>query len=168
MTASASLTIASPVGRLTLTERDGALIRINWGVREGSDRTVLLKEAVTQLNSYFAREINEFALFVNPLGTKFQVSVWEIMVNITFGQLRTYGELAQIVGGSARSIGTACGRNPIPIIIPCHRVVAANGRLGGYSGGTGIETKRVLIAHEGAVHPGPATPGDKPVQAALL
>lgn len=98
----------------------------------------------------------------------FQVSVWENMVNITFGQLSTYGELAQIVGGSARSVGSACGRNPIPIIIPCHRVVAANGRLGGYSGGAGSETKRTLIAHEGAIHTAPAGPGDKPVQAALL
>ncbi|MCZ6860141.1 MAG: methylated-DNA--[protein]-cysteine S-methyltransferase [Alphaproteobacteria bacterium] len=105
---------------------------------------------------------------MNPLGSAFQFNAWKYMTNITFSELSTYGELAQIVGGSARSFGTACGRNPIPIIIPCHRVVAANGRFGGYSGGTGIETKRVLIAHEGAVHAGPATPGDKPVQAALL
>ncbi len=90
------------------------------------------------------------------------------MVNIIFGQLSTHGELAQILGGSAHSVGSACGRNPIPIIIPCHRVVAAKGRLGGYSGGAGIETKRALIAHEGAVHTDPAGPGDKPVQAALL
>lgn len=90
------------------------------------------------------------------------------MVNITFGQLWTYGEMAQIVGGSARAVGTACGRNPIPIIIPCHRVVAANGRLGGYSGGAGNETKRTLIAHEWAIHTAPTEPGDKPVQATLL
>ena len=167
MSAPASLTIPSPVGRLTLSERDGALIGVGWGGPEGADRTALLKEAASQIDGYFANKINVFTLPVNPLGTIFQVSVWENMVNITFGRLSTYGELAQIVGGSARSVGAACGQNPIPIVIPCHRVVAANGRLGGYSGGAGIETKRLLIAHESAVHTGPPPPGDKPVQAAL-
>jgi methylated-DNA-[protein]-cysteine S-methyltransferase len=168
MTASASLSMASPVGRLTLTECDGALVGLEWGGPEGADRTALLKEAKLQLDGYFSHEINVFSLSTNLLGTMFQVSVWENMLNITFGELATYGELAQTVGGSARSVGTACGRNPLPIIVPCHRVVAANGRLGGYSGGAGIETKRMLIAHEGAVHRGPPGPGDKPVQGALL
>ncbi|MHA1538755.1 MAG: methylated-DNA--[protein]-cysteine S-methyltransferase [Alphaproteobacteria bacterium] len=167
MSATASLSIASPVGRLTLSERDEALIKVNWGAPEGSDRTALLKEAAIQLDGYFTHEINEFTLKLNPIGTIFQVSVWVFMVNITFGDLATYGELAQTLGGSARSVGTACGRNPIPIIIPCHRVVAANGRLGGFSGGAGSETKRALITHEGAAHRGPLGLGDKPVQTAL-
>ena len=77
------------------------------------------------------------------------------MLAIPFGETRSYGALATRAGGVPRAIGQACGRNPIPIIVPCHRVVAAGGRLGGFSGGDGLPTKRRLLAHEGATEPAP-------------
>jgi O-6-methylguanine DNA methyltransferase len=84
-----------------------------------------------------------------PEGTAFQQRVWRALSAIPFGETRSYGELARELGSAARAVGGACGANPIPIIIPCHRVLAANRRLGGFSGGDGLSSKQQLLAHEG-------------------
>ena len=85
-----------------------------------------------------------------PAGSNFEHAVWDAMLRIPYGRTRSYGEIARDIGGEARAVGGACGSNPIPIIIPCHRVLAANGRSGGYSGRGGTQTKHFLLALEGA------------------
>jgi len=153
--------ISSPVGALLVCVRNGALTRLTWCGKtdrelpliDDADKT-LLDQAIAQLAAYFAGDLHRFDLPVAPVGTPFQLRVWVAMSAIPFGRTRTYGELAGDVGGVARAVGQACGANPIPIIIPCHRVVAGGGRLGGFSGGQGVASKRALLAHEHAVPQG--------------
>ncbi|MDF1722109.1 MAG: methylated-DNA--[protein]-cysteine S-methyltransferase [Minwuia sp.] len=111
----------------------------------------LVAETSRQLDAYFAGKLDSFDLPVRPAGTTFQRLVWHIMQRIPKGHVRTYGGVAEELGASARAVGTACGRNPIPIIIPCHRIVAANGKLGGFSASGGVEDKVWLLRHEGAL-----------------
>jgi methylated-DNA-[protein]-cysteine S-methyltransferase len=135
-----------------VSARDGAVVALDIGRRAArEDGSPLLAEAAAQLEAFFRRELKRFDLPLAPAGTAFEQAVWRAMLAIPFGAVRTYGALAREVDGIARAVGTACGRNPIPIIIPCHRVVAGDGRLGGYSGGRGRETKCALLAHEGAL-----------------
>jgi methylated-DNA-[protein]-cysteine S-methyltransferase len=143
-----SVTIDSPVGLLTIAEADGAIVQIRWGDGAEGERTPLVAEAVRQLDAYFAGRLKRFDLPLRPAGSAFDQRVWAVMQQIPHGQTRRYGELAMEVGSAPRAIGGACGRNPIPIVIPCHRVLASGG-LGGYSGGEGLATKRALLALEG-------------------
>ncbi len=154
----ASRRFAAPVGPLLITARSGAITRLTWcneKAREtpaASDiERVLLDRAAAQLAAYFAGDPRRFDLPLAPVGTPFQHRVWKEMLAIPYGRTRTYGELARAVGGVARAVGQACGANPIPILIPCHRVVAGAGRLGGFSGGLGRASKRALLVHEHAV-----------------
>ena len=157
----ASRRIASPVGALLLCAQDGRLTRLTWRTARtpetasgtAADRAVL-DRATAQLSAYFAGDLTHFDLPLAPAGSPFQRRVWAVMSQIPFGRTRTYGELARDVGGVARAVGQACGANPIPIIIPCHRVVAGGGGLGGFSGGRGRDSKRALLAHECAVPEG--------------
>ena len=149
--ATASVTIASPVGRLTLTERDGALIRLTWSEGSSSDWSGLLRRASQYIEAYFAGDLKIFDLPLAPEGTAFQKRVYAAMQRIPFGGTRRYGELAAELGSAARAVGAACGSNPLPIVIPCHRVVAAGKGLGGFSGGTGVSTTTWLLNHEGAL-----------------
>lgn len=106
--------------------------------------------ACVQLRAYIDNPDFEFDLPLKLAGSKHQLDVWEAMRRIAAGQTRTYGELATSIGSSPRAVGTACGQNPVPIVVPCHRVVAANG-LGGFMGGKQGESlaiKRWLLAHE--------------------
>ncbi|MGR3723180.1 methylated-DNA--[protein]-cysteine S-methyltransferase [Abyssibius alkaniclasticus] len=139
--------LQSPYGALTLVERDGAIAALRWGGGAG-DETPLLREAAAQLADYFAGARQKFDL---PLGFApgLTGAVMLAMCAIPFGETRTYGELARALGASAQAIGQACGANPIPIIVPCHRILGAKW-LGGYSGGGGIESKIALLRHEGA------------------
>ena len=109
----------------------------------------MLEEARRQLNAYFDGRLKYFDLPLAPQGSLFQRAVWDQLRRIPFGTARTYGDSAVAIGNAPRAIGGACGRNPIPIIIPCHRVVAKGGRLGGLSGYAGLETKRRLLRLEG-------------------
>ena len=143
------LSFDSPVGPLTVTERDGAVVSLDWRAQANGDASPLLTAARRQLEAYFAGELAEFDLPVAPAGTPHQQKVWRAMQEIPFGAHQTYGALSAAIGSSARAVGTACGRNPIPIVIPCHRVLAAGGRIGGYSGGGGTATKRYLLSLEG-------------------
>ena len=152
-------TIESPVGRLSINEAGGAVVRIAWvedpagdpagdlGARPGE--TPLLARAAEQLDQYFAGERRVFDLPLAPSGTPFQRRVWTEMARILFGATASYATLARKTGSVARAMGGACGANPIPIVIPCHRVVAEGGALGGFSGGAGVETKIALLELEG-------------------
>ena len=132
---------------LTLTEEDGAIVAIDWGWGRDQQETALLIEARHQIEAYLDGERQDFALPLRPRGSAYRQRVWAALAAIPYGATRTYAEVAQIAGGGARSVGGANGANPIPIVIPCHRVVAMAG-LGGYSGGEGLETKRRLLQLE--------------------
>jgi methylated-DNA-[protein]-cysteine S-methyltransferase len=142
-----SIAIDSPVGRLTVFATEGAIVSIAWADDPQSEPTAVLVEACRQLEAYFERRLTDFDLPLMPAGSPFQRRVWAAMQQIPHGQTRSYGELAMEVGSAPRAIGGACGRNPIPIVIPCHRVLGRNG-LGGYSGGAGLATKRRLLELE--------------------
>lgn len=141
--------VDTPVGWLSLTEEDGAITRLAWGQSGGGDYSTLLLTAIDQLKAYFAGELTEFDLPLAVKGSEFQKSVCAAMLAIPFGDTRTYGDIAKDLSAPAQPVGNACGANPIPVIIPCHRVLGANG-LGGFSGQGGIETKVTLLKHEGA------------------
>jgi methylated-DNA-[protein]-cysteine S-methyltransferase len=137
------------VGRLGVTEKDGWIVRVDWSAREAGEPTPLLEEAVRQLKAYFAGELKEFDLPLKPSGNDFQQVVCKAMSAIPYGSTRTYGEIAEELGTYGQPVGQACGANPIPVIIPCHRVLSANG-LGGFSAEGGVETKIALLKHENA------------------
>ena len=150
----ARCTVESPVGPLTITAEDGAITAIDFGGSGGHrPNGGVLAEAARQLTEYFAGELREFALPLAPFGTPFRLRVWEAMQAIPHGQTRSYGDLARALDSAPRAIGGACGANPIPLVIPCHRVVGAGGALGGFSGGAGCDTKRQLLALERALPP---------------
>lgn len=148
--------VPSPLGPLTVTATEEAIIDLDWGGRPDPAQPAnsLLAEAARQLEAYFADGKFRFDLPLAPAGSDFQRAVWDFMLAIPAGQTRTYGEAAAAIGGSARTdaraVGGACGANPIPVIIPCHRILAAGGEAGGYSGKGGLDTKRWLLKHEGA------------------
>ena len=148
-------TVDSPIGELLLTAEDGALTRLNMSPfdvhpdwRHDPDA---LSDAATQLEEYFAGERTSFDLDLAPAGTEFQQRVWAMLLEIPFGETTTYGTLAGRLGNprTVRAVGLANGRNPIAVIIPCHRVIGANGSLVGFGGG--LERKRVLLDHEAGV-----------------
>lgn len=141
------LSFHSPVGDLTLSQEDDAIVALDWGWGRDQADTKLLQEARQQLNDYFDGLRTHFALKLAPHATPYQARIWEALTKIPPGETRRYGDLAATVGGSARAVGGAMARNPIPILIPCHRVVASNGP-GGYSGGDGLPTKAFLLALE--------------------
>ena len=143
----AHLSVHSPVGALTVFEDAGSIVVLEWGRAPAAETTPLLDETKRQLNAYFAGRLTKFDLPLHPQGTPFQEGLWGRLSDIPYGQVLTYGALAAAMGSAARAVGGACGRNPIPIIIPC----AAGGRLGGFSGGTGLDTKRALLRLEGII-----------------
>jgi methylated-DNA-[protein]-cysteine S-methyltransferase len=147
------LAFNSPIGPLALFEADGAVVALDWGFLPENDETPLLLQARGQLEEYFDGKRTSFDLPLAPHGTEFQRKVWAALSRIPFGQTRSYGELAQDLGTAPRALGGACGRNPIPVIIPCHRVLGAGGAMGGYSGIDGVETKDFLLRHEGIAIP---------------
>ena len=141
------LSLHTQIGDITLSEEDGAIVAVDWGWGRDQTETTLLVQAREQLHAYFDGELTAFDLPLAPAGTSYRQRVWQALREIPYGATRCYAEIARMAGGSARSVGQANGCNPIPIIIPCHRVVAAS-HLGGYSGGDGLATKRYLLALE--------------------
>lgn len=140
--------IASFLGPLTVVEDRSAITAISWEAGS-TDETPLLIEACRQLEAYFRKELNDFDLPLRPLGDAFQQTVNDAMRAIPYGETMEYGEIARKLGSMPQPVGNACGRNSIPIVIPCHRVVGAAG-LGGFSAPGGVETKVALLKHEGA------------------
>ncbi|MCH5335161.1 MAG: methylated-DNA--[protein]-cysteine S-methyltransferase [Alistipes sp.] len=143
-----SLTVGSPAGPLTLTESGGALVRIVFGDCGGTCRTPLLDLAARQIEEYFAGRRTSFQLPLAPSGTPFQLSVWQALQSIPYGQTRSYSDIACAVGRprACRAAGMANNRNPLPIVIPCHRVIGASGALTGYA--SGLHIKRLLLELE--------------------
>jgi methylated-DNA-[protein]-cysteine S-methyltransferase len=143
-------TIESPIGLLTIVGDEKGLRSILFGAgSEGSGFGCgVVDEAIRQLGAYFAKKLTCFDLPLKPEGTPFQMEVWRELLHIPYGNVISYGELAQRIGrpGAARAVGAANGSNPIPIIIPCHRVIGSNGKLTGYAGG--IPIKEALLKLE--------------------
>lgn len=138
--------------RLGLAVEEESLVEIRFGdVAVGDAEHPLLNEAERQLRAYFEGRLREFDLPLKRPGTAFQESVWRMVAAIGYGRTRTYMDLARELGspGAVRAVGAANGANPLPIVIPCHRVVATGGGMGGYGGG--VELKRRLLALEGAI-----------------
>jgi methylated-DNA-[protein]-cysteine S-methyltransferase len=136
------------IGRIGITEKDGKITNVYITNKElprdmQLTETPLLKEAARQLESYFAGELKEFSLPLEPSGTDFMKQVWSALCEIPFGKTATYGEIAERIGRpkAARAVGLANNRNPIPIFIPCHRVIGADGSLTGYAGGLDMKKK---------------------------
>lgn len=142
-------TVPSQFGDLTLSATDGVIVGLSWGVAPHQDASDLLDEAARQLVAYDAGDLKAFDLPLRVFGTAFQREVCAAMSDIPFGETVTYGDIAKALGVPAQAVGQACGGNPIPVIIPCHRVLGAKG-LTGFSGAGGVETKVALLRHEGA------------------
>ena len=147
------LTFPSPQGFLNVTEDDGKIVKLDWLEKKDDKQqteTPLLLECKKQVEEYFRGERTAFdELPLAPKGTDFQKNVWQALNKIAYGKVKTYGDIAHEVGSVARAVGGACGANPIPIIIPCHRVIAGNQTLGGFSGGQGGKSKKELLFLEG-------------------
>ena len=141
------ISLHSPVGDITVFEDDGAIVSLDWGWVRDQIPSRGLELARQQLESYFEGDLKSFDLPLAPAGTPYRRAVWQALCEIPYGETRSYKDIAERAGGSARSVGQANGRNPIPLIIPCHRVVATT-HLGGYSGGDGLVTKQWLLALE--------------------
>jgi methylated-DNA-[protein]-cysteine S-methyltransferase len=140
--------VNSPVGPLSFEERDGAIVKLDWANDGIPPKTDLAKKLAEELEAYFAGELKEFTVPVRPR-TGFPTKFAAELMRISYGETKTYGDLAAILGVSAQAAGQACGANTIPIIIPCHRVLGASS-LGGFSGEGGIEAKVALLKLEGA------------------
>jgi len=142
------LSYNSPVGPLSLFEDQGAIVAVDWGWPASEQSSPVLEQACEQLHAYFSGTLKRFDLPLNPHGTPFQLRVWQALPAIPYGQTLSYGAFAKTLGTGARAVGTALGRNPLPILIPCHRIIAADGGLGGYSGWDDVDTKRFLLELE--------------------
>jgi methylated-DNA-[protein]-cysteine S-methyltransferase len=138
----------TPAGKICLRQDGDAIVGLDWGEGPHGSPTPLLRRARAEIEAFFAGDREGFDLPLAPQGTAFQRRVWRELAAIPKGRVLTYGELAVRLASSPRAIGGACGANPIPIIIPCHRVLARGG-LGGYSGAGGLATKTWLLAFEG-------------------
>ncbi len=151
----------SPIGRLRLVATDEGLSRLLFvqqadedpdpdGDPAGTDNHRVLDEAATQLEEYFAGQRQEFDVPLDLTGTEFQRAAWSALADIPFGETRSYGQQAEAIGRpkAVRAIGAANGRNPVPIVLPCHRIVGSDGSLTGYGGGLPI--KEYLLNHEQA------------------
>jgi methylated-DNA-[protein]-cysteine S-methyltransferase len=143
--------VDTPIGPLLLSGEDGRLTGA-WFDAEAEARSTepLFLDAEAQLHAYFASALERFELPLEPRGTAFQRSVWEVVLGIPYGTTSSYSELARELGrpNACRAVGAANGRNPLPVIVPCHRVIGAAGALTGYGGG--LERKRMLLALEAA------------------
>lgn len=161
MTFDSLVRMDSPIGRLEITALRGKVVGVEIErnghlahEKEAEVSSPVLVKAVKQLDEYFAGKRKTFAVPVDLSGTDFQKSVWTAVDGIPFGQVLSYGEVGHETGRATagRAVGGAVGANPVPIIVPCHRVLASDGRITGYSGGNGIATKAWLLDHEGIAH----------------
>ncbi len=142
-------TFVSNVGEITVTSDENYIKAVHFGRSEYETKlTPLISEAVNQLREYFKGDRKIFTVPLKPDGTDFQQKVWKALTEIPYGQTTSYGEIAEKIGkpGGARAVGNANNKNPIAIIIPCHRVIGANGSLTGYAAGLNI--KKQLLSLE--------------------
>lgn len=146
------LSLHAPIGDLTVSEDAGVIVALDWGWGAVQTETPLLRNTVDALQAYFDGESADFDIPLAPAGTAFQEGVWHALRQIPYGRTLSYGALARRLGTASRAVGGACAANPIPILIPCHRVVTADGALGGYSGEGGLDAKAALLRLEGAIN----------------
>ena len=150
-----SLAIDTPIGPLTIFASDKAVTRLDFAagksISASPQSMAVADQAASELGQYFTGQRTSFDVAVALLGTDFQKSVWREIERVSFGETKTYAELAGAIGNpkAARAVGGAVGANPVPIIVPCHRIMGAAGKLTGYSGGAGIPTKIQLLKLEG-------------------
>jgi methylated-DNA-[protein]-cysteine S-methyltransferase len=148
----------SPIGCLRLLSDGRTLVRVEFPDRHGSDGVKrddpVLEQAQRELTEYFAGQRRCFDVPVGAAGTAFQQQVWESLRGIPYGELRSYRDIADSIGKprAVRAVGAANGRNPLPIVVPCHRVIGSDGKLTGFAGG--LETKRQLLVLEGSLSAG--------------
>ena len=149
-----SFNFDSPIGRIYIAESDGAITDVAFHPIEGSSEkeTPLISQAAEMLREYFDGKREEFELPINLVGTEFQKKAWNALLAIPYGQTRTYKEQAEAVGNAkaCRAVGLANGKNPISIIVPCHRVIGADGTLTGYGGGLAIKKALLDLEARGA------------------
>lgn len=148
-----ALVVETAIGPLRLVAAREGLVGIqfhpfaDWAADDAMAGThPVLDAAATQLRSYFAGDLTEFELPLAPRGTEYQLRVWEALVDVPYGSTASYSEIAHALGqppGASRAVGLANGRNPIPVVVPCHRIIGANGSLTGYAGG--LDRKQVLL-----------------------
>lgn len=147
----ASLSFESPIGAITIESTNEKITRLTIGETKphlGSSK--ILGEARRQLNAYFAGKLTTFDLPVQLEGTEFQKAVWKQIAKVGFGKTTSYAKIAEKLGKplASRAVGGAVGANPVPLIVGCHRVLGASGKITGYSGGEGLPTKRLLLQLE--------------------
>ena len=140
--------LLTPFGPVTLVEAGGLLVRLDWRADPGAG-SALLEEATRQVEAYFDRRLARFDLPFD-WGEGLNAAVRRAMADIPLGETRSYGQIARAVGAPAQAVGQACGANPLPILIPCHRVTGTDW-FGGFSAPGGVETKAALLRHEGAL-----------------
>jgi methylated-DNA-[protein]-cysteine S-methyltransferase len=150
-----SRSIDTPIGTLGLIATEAGLSRVRWSAKGlPEERCAVLDDAAAQLQAYFAGELTEFDLPLDLNGSEFQRRCWLALATIPYGQTVSYGEQARRLGlgpAAARAVGAANGQNPLPVVLPCHRVIGADGSLTGFGGG--LHIKRSLLEHEGALLP---------------
>lgn len=144
----------SPIGSLTIEASEKGLTEIRLPNTSTQRKTknqatnLMLRDALAQLKAYFHGELKSFTLPLFPRGTDFQQRVWQQVQTVTYGETVSYAQIAKAIGKptASRAVGMAVGRNPLPIVVPCHRIIGSNGSLTGFAGG--LETKRWLLTHE--------------------
>jgi methylated-DNA-[protein]-cysteine S-methyltransferase len=150
-----SRAVDTPIGTLGLVGSDAGLSRVLWSAQGlPGETSAVLDDAAAQLHAYFAGDLIEFDLPLDLDGTEFQRQCWLALATIPYGQTVSYGEQARRLGlgpDAARAVGAANGQNPLPLVLPCHRVIGADGSLTGFGGG--LHLKRFLLEHEGALLP---------------
>ena len=150
-----SRAVETPIGTLGLVGSDAGISNVRWSAKGLADEScAVLDDAAAQLDAYFAGELIEFDLPLDLDGTEFQRQCWLALATIPYGQTVSYGEQARRLGlgpDAARAVGAANGQNPLPLVLPCHRVIGADGSLTGFGGG--LHLKRFLLEHEGALLP---------------
>lgn len=151
LSARAVMTVASPIGPITLIAQDEKIIRVELGKKakpEGSAK--ILETAKKQFEDYFAGKLARFSLPLEVSGTEFQKAVWNEIAKLPAGKTLSYGEIAAKIGKplASRAVGAAVGANPTPLVVGCHRVLGSSGKITGFTGGDGIKTKAWLLTHE--------------------
>lgn len=141
----------TPLGPLWAeTDGQGALVSLHWGKPPAGRAATQTHPAWQQLISYFNNSLENFDIEMNLIGTPFQQRAWQTIFSIPYGTVATYADIARHLGTGPRALAGACAKNPLPLFIPCHRVVGSGGALSGYSGAGGLATKKALLKLEGA------------------
>ncbi len=146
----AQICFHSPIGDISVFSDGGKIISVDYGWGADNEESDSFVEAAKkQIIEYLSCKRKVIDLPIEISGTPFQEKVWRYMLTIPYGEVRTYGQAARDLNSSPRAVGGACGANHLPILIPCHRIVGSNGKMTGYSGGEGVETKKMLLRIEG-------------------